>query len=144
MDLSSAEVGYFIEQVAMSAASFGVAQSDLMVVGDALTKTFDVKCAAPAVVVPAQGAQLQSICIADDCPLAANNTCAAYNATMKPAVANSTLVGNSSSTSMGGASKTSGMPSSTGSNPATVSKASAATIGMSFAAAAGGLAALFL
>lgn len=142
MDLSPAEVGYFIEQVAMSAASFGVAQSDLDAVGKALTSTFDVKCAAPAVVVPAQGAQLQSICIQDSCPLAANNTCSAYNATMMPAVANATLVGNSSSTAS--VSKTSSMPSSTGSNPAVVSKASAATIGMSFAAAAGGLAALFL
>jgi hypothetical protein len=43
MDLSYAEVGYFISQVADSAASFGVAKDDLTVVGNALTSLFDVR-----------------------------------------------------------------------------------------------------
>ena len=133
----------------MSAASFGVAQDDLAGVGKALNMLFNYKCAPPTTVIPSQGMQLQSICIADACPLADNATCSSYQPAMKPAVANATLVGNSSSTSSGaggagGASKTSGMPSSTGSSPATVSKAGAATVGMSFAAVAGGLAAMFL
>lgn len=139
MDLSAAEVGYFITQVAMSAASFGVAESDLAIVGKALTSTFDVKCAAPAIVVPAQGAMLQSICIGDACPMAANATCAMYGNATKPAIANSTLVGNSSSSS----SRASG--SSTASAPAaTVSTAGAAAVGLSAAAVVGGLFAVML
>ena len=142
MDLSLAEVSYFIEQVAMSAASFGVAQSDLMVVGTALMNAFGYRCEAPITIIPAQGPQLQSICIDDTCPLAPNSTCASYNATMKPAIANSTLVPNATASASG--SSTSGAATSTGSMPATVSTAAGATYGMSFAAVAGGLAALFL
>jgi hypothetical protein len=79
MDLSYAEVGYFITQVALSAASFGVAQSDLQIVGTALGSLFDVRCAPPTIVIPAQGAQLQSICTdASTCPLAMNASCALY------------------------------------------------------------------
>lgn len=91
MDLSAEQVGYFITQVGLSAASFGVATADVTAVGTALESIFDVKCAAPAVVVPSQGAQLQSICTANDCPLAPNSSCAAYSAAVVPAVANSTL-----------------------------------------------------
>ena len=137
MDLSAAEVGYFIEQVAMSAASFGVAQDDLMVVGKALTSTFDVKCAAPATVVKSQGPQLQSICIDETCPMAPNGTCAMYNATMKPAVANATLAGNSTPSSTG-------KPGASSSMPAGTTKSGAVAISMSFAAVFGGLAAMFL
>jgi hypothetical protein len=146
MDLSYAEVTYFIEQVALSAMSFGVAKDDLAAVGAALMNTFGYRCEPPMTVIPAQGPQLQSICIDDTCPLSPNATCASYNATMKPTAANGTMTGNSSSTASGsaGASKTSGSPTSTGSSPATISKASAATYGMSFAAVAGGLAAMFL
>ena len=148
MDLSYAEVSYFIEQVALSAMSFGVAKDDLMVVGTALMSIFGYRCEPPMTVVPAQGPQLQSICIDDTCPLSPNATCSSYNATMKPLAANgtSTSGGNSSATGTGsaGASKTSGSSTATGSSPATASKAGAATYGISFAAVAGGLAALFL
>ena len=78
MDLSYAEVGYFITQVALSAASFGVAQSDLQIVGEALGSFFDVRCAPPTTIIPAQGAQLQSICTDTTCPLAVNASCALY------------------------------------------------------------------
>jgi hypothetical protein len=78
MDLSYAEVGYFITQVALSAASFGVAQSDLQIVGTALGSIFDVRCAPATIVIPAQGAQLQSICTDMTCPLAMNSSCALY------------------------------------------------------------------
>lgn len=94
MDLDIYQVTYFIQQVGLSAASFGVATSDVEYVGHALSQLFGYKCAPAMTVIPAQGAQLQSICIADDCPLAANATCAAYAAATMPAVANATLVGN--------------------------------------------------
>jgi hypothetical protein len=88
MDLSYAEVGYFITQVALSAASFGVAQSDLQIVGTALGSLFDVRCAPPTVIIPAQGAQLQSICTDMTCPLAVNATCAKYETNItEPATA---------------------------------------------------------
>lgn len=95
MDLSAAEVGYFIQQVALAASSFGVAQDDIAIVGKALNSIFNVRCAPPTTVIPAQGAQLQSICEDETCPLAPNNTCAAYPAAMKPAKANSTMMAGS-------------------------------------------------
>lgn len=78
MFLGPSEVGYFIEQVGLSAQSFGVAPDDVTAVGKLLTTTFDTKCAAAATVIPAQGAQLQAICTADDCPAAADANCSAY------------------------------------------------------------------
>lgn len=100
MDLDAAEVGYFIQNVGLAAASFGVATDDITVVAKALNSIFNVKCSKPTTVVPAQGAQLQSICQADDCVLAPNATCAAYPVTMMPAVANSTLAGVTNSSSL--------------------------------------------
>lgn len=108
MDLSYAEVGYFITQVALSAASFGVAQSDLMIVGTALGSIFDVRCAPPTIVIPAQGAQLQSICTDSTCPLAMNASCALYqtnitepaSVTMSSMMATGTATSTASSSSM--------------------------------------------
>lgn len=156
MDLSNAQISYFIEQVALSAASFGVAQSDLQIVGAALAGAFGMRCAPASTIVAAQGPQLNAICIDESCPLSPNATCAAYASAMMPSVANATLVGNTtasmsmsmsgSATGMAsGASKTaSGSASATGSGAPTVSKASAAVVGVSFAAVAGGFAALLL
>jgi hypothetical protein len=100
MDLSYAEVGYFITQVALSAASFGVAQSDLQIVGAALGSIFDVRCAPPTVIIPAQGAQLQSICTDMTCPLAKNDTCGLYQTNItEPASATNTATATASSSS---------------------------------------------
>ena len=98
MDLDVYEVSYFVQQVGLAAASFGVAQSDVQIVGDALMNLFGYKCAAPATVIPSQGLQLESICIADNCPVAPNATCSLYqsNITM-PAV----VSGNSSTAASG-------------------------------------------
>ncbi|CAD6441203.1 9c788a51-f507-4f6e-8599-559a463500c0 [Sclerotinia trifoliorum] len=82
MDLSDAEVNYFIEQVALSASSFGVSASDLMIIGYALRQSFGYRCLPPATIIPSQGAQLQSICTDSTCPLAPNNTCASYDQTI--------------------------------------------------------------
>ena len=136
MDLSAAEVGYFIQQVALAATSFGVSSDDVAVVGKALNTIFNVRCAPPTTVIPAQGAQLQSICQDETCLLAPMATCAAYPATMKPAKSNSTMAGStaSSNSTMGG----SAAP--TSSKPASYSGA-AAKVG---AGAAGLLAAAVL
>ena len=63
MGLGEAEIGYFITQVGLSAASFGVADADVTAVGMALNQLFGYKCAPATTVIKAQGAQLQAICI---------------------------------------------------------------------------------
>jgi len=78
MDLDSFEVGYFIQQVGLSAASFGVTTDDVTAVGTALTKLFAYRCAPPVAILPNATAELQSICQDAECPLAPNATCAAY------------------------------------------------------------------
>ncbi|PMD49498.1 uncharacterized protein K444DRAFT_649059 [Hyaloscypha bicolor E] len=145
MQLSYAEVTYFIEQVGMSAASFGVATEDVMLVGTALMNAFGYRCEPPMTIVPAQGPQLQSICDDETCPLSPNATCASYNGTI-PKPGNATIPGsNSTATSTGSGSKTTGGSTATGSAPvATVSTAAGATVAFSFAAVVGGLAAMFL
>ncbi|KAK6595461.1 hypothetical protein H4I96_09780 [Botrytis cinerea] len=82
MYLSDAEVGYFIEQVALSAASFGVSSSDLTIIDSSLRQSFGSRCLPPMTIIPSQGSQLQSICTDDSCPLAPNNTCASYDQTI--------------------------------------------------------------
>lgn len=127
MDLDEHEVGYFINQVGLAATSFGVTTEDATAVGTTLNKIFGVRCAPPTVVIPKEEAQLQSICVANTCPLSPGDTCAAYQPTFEPAVANSTLVGNTTtSTASTTASKSSGAP--TGSSTSTSSSSGAASV----------------
>lgn len=90
MGLDNAEVGYFINQVGMAAASFGVSDEDVKTVGGALTKAFAYKCSPPAAIPATAEPELQSICIADDCPTAPNATCSSYDAVVEPMNATST------------------------------------------------------
>ena len=125
MNLDAHEIGYFITQVGLAAASFGVATDDVTAVGESLGKIFGYRCAPPAVVVPSQGAQIQSICQTEECPLSPNATCAAYDKSVEPLVANATLAmglgrnAENSSTSATG-SGTGAMPSQTGSSAASM------------------------
>ena len=123
MDLSYAQVGYFITQVALSAASFGVATDDITVVGEALAKLFDFKCSPPVELVKGKGPQLQSICTGDGCPLDPNAVCAQYQNVSEP-----TSVAPTASATSAAASGASGTASAsaTSSKPATVSTAAAA------------------
>ena len=154
MALNSSQVGYFIQQVGLAATSFGVTTDDVTAVGKALTSLFDVKCAAATTIIPAQGPQLQSICITSDCMQAANATCPAYAAVQEPGVANMTLAmgeGNASSTAtmtgsgamasstMSGSGSMASSASGSASTPS--SSAGAAPINVGSALAAGGLAA---
>jgi len=102
MDLDIYEVSYFIQQVGLSAASFGVSMDDVNTVGKALMMAFGYRCAPPAVIIPGSGAMLQSICIAPNCPLAPNATCSMYqsNITMPvPAAGNGSMASASSTKS---------------------------------------------
>lgn len=84
MDLNPFQVSYFITQIALAGASFGVAQDDLMSVGMTLSKVFGVRCAPEMTLSPDFGSQLQSICIDGSCPLSPNATCAAYGPVVAP------------------------------------------------------------
>ena len=64
MALNAYQVQYFIQQVGLSAASFGVATEDVTAVGEALQGYFGVKCAPETEIIMGQGKELQSICIA--------------------------------------------------------------------------------
>jgi len=89
MDLDASEVGYFITQVGLAAASFGVADEDVTTVGMALNKLFGYRCAPSMAILPNATAELQSICQAEDCPIAPNATCAAYGMPTEPVNATS-------------------------------------------------------
>ncbi|KAK2040761.1 hypothetical protein LZ31DRAFT_603577 [Colletotrichum somersetense] len=95
MDLDENELGYFIQQVALAGASFGVTQDDLKAVGTALNQLFGLRCSPATTAIPEQGPQLQAICIADNCPLSPNAVCASY----QPAVAPKNATGNATATS---------------------------------------------
>ncbi|WPG97369.1 Hypothetical protein R9X50_00014400 [Acrodontium crateriforme] len=79
MGLDSNEVNYFITQVGLSAASFGVAQSDINIVASTLSKTFGYKCSPPVTIIPAQGPVLDSICTGSNCPKDPNAKCELYD-----------------------------------------------------------------
>ena len=81
MDLDAHQIGYFIKQVGLSAASFGVPNEDVAIVGKALEDTFGYKCSPPKTVVKAQGDELQSICQDDTCPMdrmGSQSVCTSY------------------------------------------------------------------
>ncbi|KAK0388978.1 hypothetical protein NLU13_2555 [Sarocladium strictum] len=146
MNLNDAEMTYFITQVGMSAASFGVAEADVTAVGESLGKIFNVRCAPAAEVIKAQGPQLQSICIADDCPLAENAVCDKYDKAVEPQPAsssNATASGTSTVAATGTGMKPTGTGTSTGA-PGTVETGAAAAHGLSVAALIAGLAAFAL
>ncbi|EED17673.1 hypothetical protein TSTA_114800 [Talaromyces stipitatus ATCC 10500] len=91
MVLDPYQIGYFITQVGLSAASFGVANFDINVVAMALEGLFDYRCAPKKTVIEAQGPQYQSICTDESCPLALDSICADQPNISQPVVANSTL-----------------------------------------------------
>lgn len=101
MDLDVNEVGYFIQQVGLAAESFGVTADDATAVGTALNSLFGYRCAPNTTAIAAQGPQMQSICIADDCPIAKDAVCDEYATPVEPKNAtsssNSTATGSSSS-----------------------------------------------
>lgn len=123
MNLGNAEMTYFITQVGMAAASFGVATDDINIVAKALGDAFNMRCAAPVEIVKGQGPQPQAICIKSDCAEAASPQCSAYAEAVAPAKCNgtsSTTGGSSTATSTGGSG--SGSATSSGGASATATK----------------------
>ena len=70
MNLNAAQVGYFIQQVGLSAASFGVSTEDVSYVGNALTTLFNTKCSRAVALTPQTTPDLQSVCTGDNCVVA--------------------------------------------------------------------------
>lgn len=111
MGLDPNEVGYFISQVGLAAASFGVPDADVQTVAGLLSSVFNVRCA-PAVALVRSDSEFQSICVAKECPLAPNAVCNAYenngvfpepqpaNGPGCPVVSSSTTTSSYSSTSV--------------------------------------------
>ncbi|CAM1505102.1 Fc.00g107390.m01.CDS01 [Cosmosporella sp. VM-42] len=143
MDLNYAEVTYFITQVGMAAASFGVSDDDVMAVGMALNSLFNVRCAPATTVIKAQGSELQSICIDMSCPLAMNDTCSMYDTPVEPKSNSTTSMMPSGTMTATGADTGTMMPS--GTTSATVAPTGGAAVkGLSMLAAAMGFAAFML
>jgi hypothetical protein len=130
MDLDKYQVYYFIEQVGLAAASFGVADSDIAAVAMALENLFYYRCSPPTTVIPAQGPALQAICIADNCPIAPTGaTCAAYAAATQPAVGIPSLAGGQANTMFTGSVLTGSAAIAGNTAPATMGSASATATG---------------
>lgn len=144
MDLDYAQTTYFITQVALAAGSFGVAEDDIKMVGEALGGLFNVRCGPPTAVIKTQKADLQSICIDEKtCPLAMNATCSMYEAPVMPKE-NETMASGASSMASGTMMMTGTMMPTGTSTPSTVATNAAAAQGLSLMAAAIGLAAFAL
>ncbi|KZZ95854.1 hypothetical protein AAL_04150 [Moelleriella libera RCEF 2490] len=149
MDLGKAEMDYFIMQVGLAAASFGVAKDDITAVATSLNTVFNQACAPPATAVKAQGDQLQAICIDQStCPKAQNAQCDKYATVQKPVNATGAAGGSSSAASTGSSMTATTSGSATGTRTAggsaSTSTGAAAANGYSFAAAAAGMAAFLL
>ncbi|KAK5173301.1 uncharacterized protein LTR77_001982 [Saxophila tyrrhenica] len=128
MALDSYEVGYFIEQVGLAATSFGVSTGDVELVGYTLQGYFGNKCAPKTSVMSKWKKELQSICIADDCPDSPNATCKVYGKVVEPAAVVTSHSNMASPTSNGGdgdGGKETAAPSATGNNGAATLQLSA-------------------
>ncbi|KXJ97027.1 hypothetical protein Micbo1qcDRAFT_199767 [Microdochium bolleyi] len=141
MALDEAELGYFITQVGLAAASFGVAEADVKVVGNALMTLFGYRCSPPTAVIPAQGPALQAICIASSCPEATNMpTCSAYAPVVEPSTVSGSASASATATkSMSMPTGSGAAPTGTGMAPTSTKPATSATMIPTAAAVANGL-----
>jgi len=142
MALDPKEVGYFIQQVGLAAASFGVADSDVKIVGEALNKAFGYRCSPAAAIPPTAAPAPQAICIDSSCPIAANATCSLYADVIEPT--NVTTPSRPSGSSGNSTATSTGKPSGSASPSVVPATGGAAIAGVSFAAGLFGLAALLL
>ena len=126
MDLSAAEMGFFIDQAVRGLLSFGFESADAQYVNATLNAVFNKRCAPAAPVVPANITALQAICVAPDCALSPNDTCSAYAPAVPPAVANATLIGNYTKAADG--STTGGNASTTSASTASATSSSKPTV----------------
>ena len=97
MDIDKYEMGFFNTQIVSAVASLGFEQPDVDFTNTSLYTVFSNRCSPPAAVIPPDaGEQLQTICVAGNCPLDGNAACGAYpngGPVEQPVVANASLVG---------------------------------------------------
>jgi hypothetical protein len=68
-----------VAEVVLSLSSIGISQADASLFGNTLDSLFNFRCSEVSMPVKvAAGAELQSICVADSCPLDVKADCAAY------------------------------------------------------------------
>jgi hypothetical protein len=79
MGITAEQNDYFINQVGLSAASFGVIAADVKAIYDYLDGTYNIRCAPPLTASNDTPTFLigtnPSICSADSCPMAMDSTC---------------------------------------------------------------------
>ncbi|QLI73106.1 uncharacterized protein G6M90_00g104230 [Metarhizium brunneum] len=74
MDLNQTEVGYFIEQLIAASKYYGFSDTDAATLSTFMNARYNIRCAPPA------NGELYSICLANECPLAAPDAnCDVYN-----------------------------------------------------------------
>ncbi|KAJ3496363.1 hypothetical protein NLG97_g2719 [Lecanicillium saksenae] len=113
MNLNQTDVGYFINQLTLASKYYGFSDDDAGTLETFMNARYNVRCG------PSINGQLYSICLADECPLAAPSPdCNAYTNLQPNSASNSTGSPSSSSTSTTTPSSTS---SSTSSSAATSS-----------------------
>ncbi|MBE7181979.1 MAG: hypothetical protein INR71_12380 [Terriglobus roseus] len=131
MDLNAAQVTWFIQNVGLSAKSFGAADADITAVGMELSTLFNYRCAPATKVIPNTPAELQAICLASSCPISPNATCAAYtNVASTVATASTYMPASSASGSMSSASASMSSGMASGSATAASSGMASSTSGM--------------
>jgi len=81
MALEPEEITWFIMNVGLAATSFGVTTEDATAVGTTLNTVFNAACEPAMALLPNTDPVLNSMCLGEDCPLAMNSNCTAYDTT---------------------------------------------------------------
>ena len=97
MNLDKYETSFFTKQIVDAVISLGFEQPDIDFTTTSLYTVFGNRCSPATTVIPSEaGEQLQSICVAANCPLDVNATCGAYpngGLVEQPVIANASLLG---------------------------------------------------
>jgi hypothetical protein len=79
MDFDTYQMTFFISLVKASAISLGIKEEDAQIIYNTLDTLFNKRCSPPTAVAGVKApAELQSICIASNCPLDPKANCSAY------------------------------------------------------------------
>ena len=137
MDLDTAQNSYFIQQVGLAAASFGVSAADVQTVATTLNNTFGYRCAPAVTVIPSAGPVYDSICQNVTCPIAPNGNCGNGPAAVLPAVANKNMTSSAAAAGSSAMSSASGSAMMSGSASASKTPSASVTAGASATRASG-------
>jgi hypothetical protein len=126
MNLNNTDLGHFIDQVTKATEHYGFSEQDGETFNTQMNSLYNVRCAPPITLNPAQGPELLSLCQASSCPLAEPNPdCAAYVNLTANGLPNSSSAQGSASTSTSLSSSTSSTSTFTSATTTTSSTSSA-------------------